>query len=393
MRVLMVAPHPVYSPRGTPISVLNRCKALTSLGHTVDLVTYGIGQTVPVEGLRYLRAPVPGIRSVGVGPSWRKIPLDAAVFAKAVWVLITRGSSYDVVHTHEEAGLLALWPRRRRLRHIYDMGNEFSVVAGNYGFGGRHPLTRIAAIAERSIVRRADAVIAHFPSIKESILAWDREVAVEVVPNVDLSAPPGKAEILEFRRRWVAPGELLVLYAGTLEGYQGLDDLVDAMASLELEPYRLRLVVVGGAPHQVEALRARAARLGLQNVFFTGLVPEGQVPAALAAADILVSPRSAGSNTPLKIFAYLRHGGPILATRIASHTQVLDEQCALLVEPGPDGLALGLSKLAADAELRAALASAARRLGERFTPEGYTASVASAYGHLASSRQITRSGA
>ena len=25
MRVLMVSPHPVYSPRGTPISVFNRC--------------------------------------------------------------------------------------------------------------------------------------------------------------------------------------------------------------------------------------------------------------------------------------------------------------------------------------------------------------------------------
>ena len=389
----MVAPHPVYSPRGTPISVLNRCKALCSLGHTVDLVTYGVGETVPVEGLRYLRAPVPWVRSVGVGPSWRKIPLDAAVFAKAAWLLMTRKSSYDVLHTHEEAGVLALLPGRRRLRHVYDMGNEFSVVAGNYGFGDRHPLTRMAALAERAIVRHADAVIAHFPSIRESIRAWGDDVPVEVVPNVDLGAAPSGAEAIGFRRRWVAPGELLVLYAGTLEGYQGVDDLVDAMASLELEPYPLRLVVAGGTSPQVDAMRARAARLGLHNVVFTGTVPEGEVPAALAAADILVSPRAAGSNTPLKIFAYLRHGGPILATRIASHTQVLDEQCALLVEPGADGLALGLAKLAADPELRAALASAARKVGKRFTPEGYVASVASAYGKLAGAVRLARSGA
>ncbi len=37
MRILMVSPHPVYSPRGTPISVLNRCRALAELGHEVDL--------------------------------------------------------------------------------------------------------------------------------------------------------------------------------------------------------------------------------------------------------------------------------------------------------------------------------------------------------------------
>ena len=61
MRILMVSPHPTYSPRGTPISVLNRCRALCALGHEIDLVTYGIGADVAVDGLRWLRAPVPGI--------------------------------------------------------------------------------------------------------------------------------------------------------------------------------------------------------------------------------------------------------------------------------------------------------------------------------------------
>ena len=391
MRVLMVAPHPVYSPRGTPISVLNRCRALSALGHSVDLVTYGIGQAVPVERLRYLRAPVPGIRSVGVGPSWRKVPLDAAVFAKATWLVLTRGSSYDVLHTHEEAGLLSFLLPRRRLRHVYDMGNDLSVVAKNYGFGPRHPLTRLAGKLEKAIVRRADVVVAHFPSIKESIRAWGEEVPVEVVPNVDLSPRPRSADVERFRARWAGPGELLAVYTGTLEPYQGVEDLIDAMASLELKPYRLKLVVVGGAPHQVASLRTRAEGLNLRSVAFTGTIPEGEVPAALAAADILVSPRAAGTNTPLKLFAYLRSGGPILATRIASHTQVLDEECALFVEPGPDGLALGLVKLASDAGLRTALASSATKAGERYTPETYVDGVDNAYKHL--SEHLTRASA
>jgi hypothetical protein len=70
MRVLMVSPHPVYSPRGTPISVFNRCLALCALGHEIDLVTYPVGQDREVAGLRYVRANVPGVRSVPVGPSF-----------------------------------------------------------------------------------------------------------------------------------------------------------------------------------------------------------------------------------------------------------------------------------------------------------------------------------
>ena len=44
----------------------------------------------------------------------------------------------------------------------------------------------------------------------------------------------------------------------------------------------------------------------------------------VAAADVLVSPRIKGVNTPMKIYAYLNSGKPILATDIESHSQVLD---------------------------------------------------------------------
>jgi len=81
---LMIAPQPVFSPRGTPISVVNRCRALSALGHTVDLVTYPLGENVEIDGVRWLRAPrIPGIRSVKIGPSAAKLPLDAAVLATA----------------------------------------------------------------------------------------------------------------------------------------------------------------------------------------------------------------------------------------------------------------------------------------------------------------------
>ncbi|MEJ2239041.1 MAG: hypothetical protein P8X82_12145, partial [Gemmatimonadales bacterium] len=60
MHILMVAPQPFFRPRGTPFSVLHRIRALSRLGHTVDLVTYPFGETPEIPGLtlrRSLRPP------------------------------------------------------------------------------------------------------------------------------------------------------------------------------------------------------------------------------------------------------------------------------------------------------------------------------------------------
>lgn len=44
MRILLVAPHPFFTPRGTPMTVKLVCEALSGLGHTVDVLTYHEGR-------------------------------------------------------------------------------------------------------------------------------------------------------------------------------------------------------------------------------------------------------------------------------------------------------------------------------------------------------------
>ena len=51
MHILMIAPEPFFEPRGTPFSEFHRLRALTTLGHTVDLVTYPFGRDVDMRGL------------------------------------------------------------------------------------------------------------------------------------------------------------------------------------------------------------------------------------------------------------------------------------------------------------------------------------------------------
>jgi glycosyltransferase involved in cell wall biosynthesis len=150
----------------------------------------------------------------------------------------------------------------------------------------------------------------------------------------------------------------VVLYTGTFEAYQGLDLLYEAMRIVVAARPEARLVMVGGESSQVATARIAVDRLGLSSaVIFTGQRPAEEVPAYLDAATTLVSPRSSGTNTPLKIYQYLRSGRPIVATRLRTHTQVLSDDVAILTAATPDELAKGL--------LRAMSDPAAVGIGER----------------------------
>jgi glycosyltransferase involved in cell wall biosynthesis len=384
MRVLMISPHPVYSPRGTPISVFNRAAALCALGHQVDLVTYPIGEDRAVDGLTYRRTALPGVHRVGVGPSLAKVALNATVAYGSLSALLRGKGHYDVVHTHEEAGILGhLYAPLVRLPHVYDMGNDWGVVLQNYGLSRHNPLVAAAAAIERRVVASAGVVIAHFPSLAAAI-GQRSSTPTEVVYNVSLDADPLAEDVVRLRRAWSPDGRPVVVYTGTLEPYQGLPLLLDAIVHLLASgAARPRLVVVGGQPAQVAALRREIAGRGLAgDVHLTGMVASPSIPACLAAADVLVSPRATGSNTPLKIYAYLTSGTPVVATRIESHTQVLDDRCAVLVAPDARGLAAGIATVLRDAARREELARGVEWLRRTYSLESYIAGVAAAYTHV-----------
>ena len=92
----------------------------------------------------------------------------------------------------------------------------------------------------------------------------------------------------------------------------------------------VKFVLAGGKPEQVAHARTQAAEVGVDGIIFTGEQPSEIIPSFLDAADALVSPRSTGTNTPLKIYQYLRSGRVIVATRLLTHTQVLSDEVAIL---------------------------------------------------------------
>lgn len=392
LRILMLAPEPFFEPRGTPFSEFHRIKALGALGHHVDLVTYPIGRDVDLPNLRIFRGPKPPfVRRVPIGPSAVKVVLDALM----LFTIARRAVSqrYDAIHSHEEMGLVGVWLSKwLGIPHLYDMHSSLPQQLSNFKFSGSAALRAVFDAVETQMVGKSDVVITICQELQDTVVAMghgDRSLLIENVMGGDVEDPPTLTPEA-IRARWSLPAEApIVLYTGTFEAYQGLELLIDAAARLTTTHPAARVLIVGGDPTQVATTQALATARGASNVVFTGQQPAREIPAFVSLAAVLASPRIRGTNTPLKIYSYLRSGTPIVATDLLTHTQVLSSEVARLVAPQAAPFAAALAALLDDPAAGRELAAAARRLAEgRYSREVYLTRTAEACRRLAARRPV-----
>jgi glycosyltransferase involved in cell wall biosynthesis len=377
LRILFLAPQPFFEVRGTPLAVQAMVRALGALGHQVDLLTYPQGAPADLPAARHFRSPRLPVGRVRAGPSLAKLALDVPFLAAAAWRMVR--TRYDVVHAVEEAAHLAApLARVLGLPLVVDVDSSIPEQLRDSGFARRGPLLWAAEALEAHALRHSAAVITVCDSLTRSVRARApaaRVFQVEDPPLVDAADPPPAEAVAALRDALRLGAGPVVLYSGNFEAYQGVDLLVDAAA---LVP-DAQFLFMGGEPAENERMRARAATRGGHCVF-AGKRPVAELPLFLAAADVVVSPRRTGLNTPFKIYTYLASGKPLVATRIDTHTQLLDDTLAVLTEPSAEGLAAGVRQVLAEPERSAARARRARELIERdYSPARYQDKVRRAY--------------
>jgi glycosyltransferase involved in cell wall biosynthesis len=239
---------------------------------------------------------------------------------------------------------------------------------------------------ERFVVRRSSVVVVICPHLAQ--LVRDIEPSV---PSVLIENAPGSGDApLDGSGRRIR-AELglgddtpVVLYTGTFESYQGLDLLFTAARHVLASRPDVRFVLAGGRPEQIEIARRQAAAAAVaQAVVFAGQRPAEEIPSFLDAANVLVSPRSTGTNTPLKIYQYLRSGRPIVATRLLTHTQVLDDDVAVLTPATAEAFGAGILAVLADPARARSIAGQARELATtKYSYEAYLARTRQACAYL-----------
>jgi glycosyltransferase involved in cell wall biosynthesis len=368
MKILLLAPHPFYQARGTPIAVKTVLEFLSERGDSVDVLTYHEGSGVEIPNVRIFRIPrVPGCSNIRPGFSVKKLACDTVMIGSAFRMM--RRTRYDLVHAVEEAAFIALAMKGLTgVPYVYDMDSSLAEQMVDV-FPALDVIYPVMRRFEGLAIRRSAGVL--------TVCAALEAVARTHAP----SAPVGRVEdttLLEpgdgTTGRMLPPetiGAPVAMYVGNLEHYQGIDLLLEGFRRTVALVPEAHLVIVGGREDDITRYRARAGELGIGTVtHFLGPKPVSVLADLLAEADVLVSPRLKGTNTPMKIYSYLDSGTAVLATRLRTHTQVLDERTAYLVDPEPAALGEGLATLLRDPTLRHRLAEEAKAYVQReFTTE------------------------
>ncbi|HWV58595.1 MAG TPA: glycosyltransferase [Longimicrobiales bacterium] len=391
MRILFIAPHPFFAPRGTPIAVLAAARVLAGAGHRIDLLTYFQGEDVDIPNVRMLRIRRPPfVRSVPIGVSWQKLPCDAYLAVAAA--RLVRANRYDLVHAVEEGAFIAWWIRNRAgIPYVFDMDSCMSEQVRNRG-RVYAPAASVFQWLERRTIRDAAGVVAVCRTLVDYARAHHPAGPVALLPDPPVTAITGTgspAPAREAVARIASVQGVKILYVGNLESYQGVDLLLDAFERVAAENLDAQLIIAGGDAAGIARLARQAAAASLGGrVHLIGPTPLEALDEVLSAADILVSPRRSGTNTPMKIYSYMLSGRPILATAIPAHAQVLEESVAVLTEPTAVAMAEGLRRLLADASLRRRISSAASVLATAtYSHDAYRRRLLDFYSSLENGRE------
>jgi len=394
MKILMIAPQPFFQPRGTPLSVLHRLNVLSKLGHEIDFVTYHIGEDIPIKNVTYYRSmKIPFVKKIKIGPSKTKVLLDFFLIIKAFRLLLK--NKYDVIHSHEEAGFFSTWfASLFGKMHLYDMHSSLPQQLTNFKFSKFKPLINFFEKLESNTINNADAIITICPELFEYVntkFGHKKQMLIENIADNSIIFNNDQIKNLNVKTQYNLNSNMVILYSGTFEPYQGLDLLIESSKKVIEKHPHVNFVLVGGHADQINFYKKKVNDYGLSDHYvFTGQVKPEFVPKFIEAADILVTPRIEGNNTPLKIYEYLRAGKPIIATNHITHTQVLNNQVAVLTECTTESFADGILKVIEDENLRYNISENAKILADtKYSYQVYLNKTKNIYSVLEEKKRLT----
>jgi glycosyltransferase involved in cell wall biosynthesis len=299
-----------------------------------------------------------------------------AYLAQALAATATDRGRADIVMTRDlgAASIVLRLPRSIRPPLVYESHGFAPVFAETLP-----ELVSGAAAASRSKLGRLLAREKRVWRLAEGYVTITGGLAVELVGRFGargtLTTIPDGVRI-EPHRRFTPPRQPaspVVMYAGHLYPWKGVDVLLRALALLP----EVRGVIVGGHPAErdLRRLQALASTSGIQDrVSFTGFVHRSEVAGLLEQADVLVMPHTSTPvseryASPLKLFEYMAIGKPIVASDLSSIREVLrdGENACLVRSADPESLASGIDKVLKDHPLAERIARTAFEEASSYT--------------------------
>jgi len=350
-------------PRGGVVHTLALAEALHVLGQPVRVIALG-------DSDRGFFRPVEAPVTIVPGPSGELSLEDKVAGSIGALEDVLLDAGEPVLHAQDCIGA-------RAAARVRDAGAPVQVVRTVHHVDDFS--STVLMDCQRAAILEPDVVLAVSQVWRRQLLD-DYGVAAGVVPNgVDVArfAAPDRSRTAQLRASVGAVGRPLLLSIGGVEPRKGSDALVRALSRLaRRQGPRPVLAVVGGHSFQDhrayrDAVLSELPSLGLElgvDVVLVGTVPEADIAAWYAAADVLAFP-SVKEGFGLAVLEAMSAGLPVVTSDLpVFHEWLVADRDALLVPVGDvEALADALSRACTDADLRRSLVAAGRAVADRFT--------------------------
>lgn len=321
MRILVVAPTPFFSDRGTHIRILEEALALEKIGHKITIVTYHIGKEIDRKidtkiDVRRIRRLLFWYNKLEAGPDWQKIILDLMLIRKTFY--LARTQKPDIIHGHLHEGVIIGWIVQkilfwREMKLVADFHGSLTREMLSHGYLKRG-LKIIFSRLESFINGLGDFAITSSWEETEDVKKTRRDGKVEtVLDGAKLADNDTKRSKEEIKKEWEIPQDKFIVgYTGGLVPNKGINLLMEAVP-LTLSKRKDAFFLIGGFPAEYVEKTIKEKNLRSDEIRLVSPLDYFRLFEFLSICDMAVDPK--GSDTGQasgKMLNYMGAGLPIV---------------------------------------------------------------------------------
>lgn len=352
VKILMVAPTPFFTDRGTHIRILEEALSLERRGHSVIIATYHIGRDIPEKiksGIKIRRIPkfLFWYKKLEAGADWQKVILDILLIFKTLQAAFVEKP--DIIHTHLHEGALIGWIAQkiffwRKIKLVVDFhgGLTREMISHNYLRIGI--LRAFFKILEKFIGNLGDFAIVSSGELADELRKIRKGGKIETIldgvnlENYDLLILSKK----ELRRELELPADkIIVVYTGSFIANKGIGYLLEAISEIAEKNNNIYFILAGFPAKEVKEY---ARKNNLENrVKLISPLSYFDLPKILKAGDVGVDPKdSSVGQASGKILQYMGAGLPVVCFNRANNRKYLKKGAYYANDISARGIADGI---------------------------------------------------
>ena len=334
MKILVIAPTPFFTSRGTHIRILEESLAMEKAGHQVTIATYHIGGEIPPHlkssiKIHRIRRLLFWYKKLEAGPDWQKILLDIMLIRKAFH--LARTQKPDILYGHLHEGLAIGWVVQkalfwRKMKLIGDLHGSLTNEMKSHGYLKNFFLLPLFRKMEKWIDTMGDQIFTSSWENTEYVKRFREDGNVQtLLDGVNPDHFRGLPSKEALRKEWNLPQDKTIfVYTGALIPNKGINILLTNIEQALSQESNMHFVLAG---YPVEAIQTWIQKNDFSSsITLISPLDYFKLPRLLGACDFGIDPKNSETlQASGKILNYMGAGLPVVCFERENNRKYLGE--------------------------------------------------------------------